>query len=105
MIGSNTPWDKSLGYHQSSLREKGTQTQMRPRRPAGLPSSSSRRLDQPLYSSVQQPACVSESPPKTKLDEFWKLEMSELFAHLRKNSKTLRAQNARFLQPGLRKKI
>ena len=36
-----------------------------------------------------------ELNPKTKLDEFWKLETNELFAHLRKNSKTLGARNVR----------
>jgi len=35
--------------------------------------------------------------PKTKLDEFWKLETSELFAHLRKNSKILAAGNVRLI--------
>ena len=33
--------------------------------------------------------------PKTKLDEFWKLETAEMFAHLRANTKTLAAQNIR----------
>ena len=33
--------------------------------------------------------------PKTKLDEFWKLETTEFFAHLRKNTKTLAVQNVR----------
>jgi hypothetical protein len=33
--------------------------------------------------------------PKTKLDEFWKLEAAEVFAHLRANAKTLAAQNIR----------
>jgi hypothetical protein len=33
--------------------------------------------------------------PKTKLDEFWKLEAADVFAHLRKNAKVLAAQNVR----------
>jgi hypothetical protein len=33
--------------------------------------------------------------PKTKLDEFWKLETAEMFAHLRANMKALAAQNIR----------
>jgi type I restriction-modification system DNA methylase subunit len=33
--------------------------------------------------------------PKTKLEEFWKLEAADVFAHLRKNTKVLAAQNVR----------
>ena len=33
--------------------------------------------------------------PKTKLDEFWKLELAELFAHLRKNARRLEEQKVR----------
>ena len=33
--------------------------------------------------------------PKTKLDEFWKLELAELFAHLRKNARRLEEQKIR----------
>ncbi|MCX6998049.1 MAG: hypothetical protein NTV49_13435 [Kiritimatiellaeota bacterium] len=33
--------------------------------------------------------------PKTKLDEFWKIEAAELFAHLRANTKLLATQNVR----------
>ncbi|MBI4025815.1 MAG: N-6 DNA methylase [Verrucomicrobia bacterium] len=33
--------------------------------------------------------------PKTRLDEFWKLESTGLFAHLRKNAKALAAQGIR----------
>src|SRR5206468_11542889 len=36
--------------------------------------------------------------PKTKLDQFWKLEAADLFAHLRKNAKTLAAQNIRLTE-------
>lgn len=31
--------------------------------------------------------------PKTKLDEFWKLEAADVFSHLRKNTQLLAAQN------------
>jgi Eco57I restriction-modification methylase/TaqI-like C-terminal specificity domain len=33
--------------------------------------------------------------PKTKLDEFWRLEALDLFAHLRKNARRLEEQNVR----------
>ena len=33
--------------------------------------------------------------PKTKLDQFWKLEAADVFAHLKKNAKTLATQNVR----------
>jgi hypothetical protein len=33
--------------------------------------------------------------PKTRLDEFWKLDAAELFAHLRKNARRLAEQNVR----------
>ena len=33
--------------------------------------------------------------PKTKLDQFWKLEAAELFGHLKKNVKALAGQNIR----------
>ena len=33
--------------------------------------------------------------PKTKLDQFWKLEAAELFAHLKKNVRALAGQNVR----------
>jgi len=33
--------------------------------------------------------------PKTKLDQFWKLEAAELFGHLKKNVKALAGQNVR----------
>lgn len=33
--------------------------------------------------------------PKTKLDQFWKLEAAELFAHLRKNVRALQTENIR----------
>src|SRR5205823_11473583 len=33
--------------------------------------------------------------PKTKLDQFWKLETAELFAHLKKNVRALAGQNIR----------
>jgi type I restriction-modification system DNA methylase subunit len=36
--------------------------------------------------------------PKTKLDEFWKLEAADVFAHLRKNTKVLTAQNVRLTE-------
>jgi hypothetical protein len=36
--------------------------------------------------------------PKAKLDEFWKLEPSDVFAHLRKNAKALTAQNVRLTE-------
>ena len=36
--------------------------------------------------------------PKTKLDEFWKLELADVFAHLRKNTKVLAAQTVRLTQ-------
>ena len=36
--------------------------------------------------------------PKTKLDEFWKLEAADVFAHLRKNTKHLATQNVRFTE-------
>ncbi|MGH8246949.1 MAG: hypothetical protein ACREUU_11020, partial [Gammaproteobacteria bacterium] len=36
--------------------------------------------------------------PKTKLDQFWKLDAAEIFAHLRKNAKTLAAQNIRLTE-------
>ena len=36
--------------------------------------------------------------PKTKLNEFWKLEAAELFAHLRKNAKLLVTQSVRFTE-------
>jgi len=36
--------------------------------------------------------------PKTKLEEFWKLEAADVFAHLRKNTKVLAAQNVRLTQ-------
>ncbi len=36
--------------------------------------------------------------PKTKLDEFWKLEAADVFAHLRKNTKLLAAQNVRLTE-------
>lgn len=36
--------------------------------------------------------------PKTKLDEFWKLEAADVFAHLRKNTKLLAAQNVRIAE-------
>ncbi len=36
--------------------------------------------------------------PKTKLDEFWKLEAADVFAHLRKNMKLLAAQNVRLTE-------
>ncbi|MBI4023696.1 MAG: Eco57I restriction-modification methylase domain-containing protein [Verrucomicrobia bacterium] len=35
---------------------------------------------------------VRSLTPKTKLDEFWKLESADLFAHLRKNARALAAQ-------------
>jgi hypothetical protein len=35
---------------------------------------------------------------KTKLDEFWKLEAADVFAHLRKNTKLLAAQNIRLTE-------
>ena len=36
--------------------------------------------------------------PKTKLNEFWKLEAADVFAHLRKNTKVLAAQNVRLTE-------
>ena len=36
--------------------------------------------------------------PKTKLDQFWKLEAADVFAHLRKNTKLLAAQNVRLTE-------
>src|SRR5439155_13725760 len=36
--------------------------------------------------------------PKSELDQSWKLEASELFAYLRKNAKTLAAQNVRLTE-------
>lgn len=36
--------------------------------------------------------------PKTKLAEFWKLEAADVFAHLRKNTKTLAEQNVRLTE-------
>jgi hypothetical protein len=36
--------------------------------------------------------------PKTKLDEFWKLEAADVFAHLRNNTKVLVAQNVRLTE-------
>jgi len=36
--------------------------------------------------------------PKTKLDEFWKLHAADVFAHLRKNSNRLVAQNVRLTE-------
>ena len=36
--------------------------------------------------------------PKTKLDEFWKLEAADVFAHLRKNTKLLATQNVRLTE-------
>ena len=38
--------------------------------------------------------------PKTKLDQFWKLEATDVFAHLRKNTKLLTAQNVRLTEDG-----
>jgi len=36
--------------------------------------------------------------PKTKLDEFWKLEAADMFAHLRKNTKLLAGKNVRLTE-------
>ena len=36
--------------------------------------------------------------PKTKLDEFWNLEVAEVFAHLRKNTKLLATHNIRLTE-------
>ena len=36
--------------------------------------------------------------PKTKLDQFWKLEAADVFVHLKKNFKTLAAQNVRLTE-------
>jgi Eco57I restriction-modification methylase/restriction endonuclease TaqI-like protein len=36
--------------------------------------------------------------PKTKLDEFWRLEAADVFTHLRKNTKLLAEQNVRLTQ-------
>jgi hypothetical protein len=36
--------------------------------------------------------------PKTRLDQFWKLETAELFAHLRNNARALAAQNIRLTE-------
>jgi Alw26I/Eco31I/Esp3I family type II restriction m6 adenine DNA methyltransferase len=36
--------------------------------------------------------------PKTKLDEFWKLEAADVFTHLRKNIKVLATQNVRLTE-------
>ena len=36
--------------------------------------------------------------PKTKLEEFWKLEAADVFAHLRKNTKLLATQNVRLTE-------
>ena len=36
--------------------------------------------------------------PKTKLDQFWKLEAADVFVHLKKNFKILAAQNVRLTE-------
>jgi len=36
--------------------------------------------------------------PKTKLNEFWKLEAADVFTHLRKNTKLLATQNVRLTE-------
>ena len=36
--------------------------------------------------------------PKTKLDQFWKLEAADVFGHLKKNAKTLTTQNVRLTE-------
>jgi hypothetical protein len=41
---------------------------------------------------------IHELSPKTKLDEFWRLEAADVFTHLRKNIKVLARQNARLTE-------